>query len=418
MTATVSSSAAILKTKYTQPKVFWEAYEDNPSFADIRKDTTFDGNNKVIAIQTEAPIGGGFSILQAQANMGPGLYKNFLITRIEDFGVARIKGQALRAAAKSTGALLDLWSREMDGIILHVTRSAAISMWRTGTGSRGTISTGSTVASTKITLATIQDVSNFYVGMQVQASATDGGALWGGGTYQVITKVNRVTGDLTAATNWSTAIAGLTTTSLLYRNGDAANAGTNLMVTGVQGWIVPLGSRPVTATLLFGLDRTSDEVRLAGLYLDATNTAMQEALVEACAQVEVEGGKVTRIWMHPRDRANYAKELGAKVVYTKNAVKIPGATASVGFKAMETTIGDTDVEVMADSNVPRYTCLVTQWDTWAFESIGPAPQILDFDSNEFLRVTNDDSYEVRVGYYGQVSNGAPAYSNFISNFGL
>ena len=418
MTATVSSSAAILKTKYTQPKVFWEAYEDNPSFADIRKDTTFDGNNKVIAIQTEAPIGGGFSILQAQANMGPGLYKNFLITRIEDFGVARIKGQALKAAAKSTGALLDLWSREMDGIILHVTRSAAINMWRTGTGSRGTISTGSTVASTKITLATIQDVSNFYVGMQVQASATDGGALWGGGTYQVITKVNRVTGDLTAATNWSTAIAGLTTTSLLYRNGDAANAGTNLMVTGVQGWIVPLGSRPVTATFLFGLDRTSDEVRLAGLYLDATNTAMQEALVEACAQVEVEGGKVTRIWMHPRDRANYAKELGAKVVYTKNAVKIPGSTASVGFKAMETTIGDTDVEVMADINVPRYTCLVTQWDTWAFESIGPAPQILDFDSNEFLRVTNDDSYEVRVGYYGQVSNGAPAYSNFISNFGL
>jgi hypothetical protein len=68
--------------------------------------------------------------------------------------------------------------------------------------------------------------------------------------------------------------------------------------------------------------------------------------------------------------------------------------------------------------VPRYTCLVSQWDTWAFESIGPAPQILDFDSNEFLRVTNDDSYEVRVGYYGNISNAAPAYNNFISNFGL
>jgi hypothetical protein len=73
---------------------------------------------------------------------------------------------------------------------------------------------------------------------------------------------------------------------------------------------------------------------------------------------------------------------------------------------------------MADINVPRYTCLVTQWDTWALESIGPMPQILDFDSNEFLRVTNDDSYEVRVGYYGNMSNAAPAYSNFVSNFGL
>ena len=418
MTATVASSAAILKTKYTQPKVFWEAYEDNPSFAGVRKDTTFDGNNKVIAIQTEAPIGGGFSIGQAQANLGPGLYKNFLLTRIEDFGVARIKGQALKAAAKSTGALLDLWTREMDGIILHVTRSAAINMWRTGTGSRGVISTGSTVASTKITLATIQDVSNFYVGMQVQASATDGGVTRGGGTYAVITKVNRVTGDLTSATNWSAQIGGLSTGDYLGRNGDLANGGTNLMVSGIQGWIVPLASRPVTTATWFGLDRTSDEVRLAGLYLDGTNTPMQEALIEAIAQIEVEGGKVSRVWMHPRDRAIFAKELGAKVQYIKSPVKIPGSTANVGFKAMEITLGDADVEVMADINVPRYTCLVCQWDIFAFESIGPAPQILDFDSNEFLRVTNDDSYEVRVGYYGNLSCAAPAYASFISNFGL
>lgn len=418
MTATVASSAAILKTKYTQPKVYWEAYEDNPSFADVRKDTTFDGNNKVIAIQTEAPIGGGFSIGQAQANLGPGLYKNFLLTRIEDFGVARIKGQALKAAAKSTGALLDLWSREMDGIILHVTRSAAINMWRTGTGSRGVISTGSTTSATTITLATIQDVSNFYVGMQVQASATDGGITRAGGTYAVISKVNRVTGVLTSASGWSTQIAGLSTGDFLYRNGDAANAGTNLMISGVQSWIPPLASRPVTTTTQFGLDRTSDEVRLAGLYLDGTNTPMQEVLLEAVAMIEVEGGKPDRIWGHPRDRANFAKELGAKVLYTKQPVKIPGSTASVGFKAMEVTIGDSDIEFMADINVPRYTCLVTQWDTWALESIGPMPQILDFDSNEFLRVTNDDSYEVRVGYYGNMSNAAPAYSNFVSNFGL
>ena len=418
MTATVASSAAILKTKYTQPKVFWEAYEDNPSFAEIRKDTTFDGNNKVVAIQTEAPIGGGFSIGQAQANLGPGLYKNFLLTRIEDFGVARIKGQALKAAAKSTGALLDLWTREMDGIILHVTRSAAINMWRTGTGSRGQISTGSTVASTSITLAVVQDISNFYVGMQIQASATDGGIWRAGGSYAVVQKVNRVTGVLTSASNWSSQIAGLSTGDYLGRNGDLANGGTYLMVSGIQGWIPPLASRPVTTNTWFGLDRTSDETRLAGLYLDGTNTEMQEALIEAIAMVEVEGGRPDKIWMHPRDRANLAKELGAKVQYTKDPVKIPGSAASMSFKAMEVTLGDVDIEVMADINVPRYTCLVTQWDTWAFESIGPAPQILDFDSNEFLRVTNDDSYEVRVGYYGNISQAAPAYSNFVSNFGL
>ena len=418
MTATVASSSAILKTKYTQPKVYWEAYMDNPMFASIRKDTTFDGNNKVIAVQTEAPIGGGFSIGQAQANLGPGTYKNFLITRIEDFGVARIKGQALRAAEKSTGALLDLWTREMDGIIHHNTRSAAINMGRTGTGSRGSISSGSTVASTAITLANIADVSNFYVGMQVQASATDGSAIVNAGAIATITKVNRVTGVLTCATNWSAQIPAIATTYFLYRAGDGANGGANVMVSGIQGWIPPSASRAVSATAWFGLDRTSDETRLAGLYLDGTNTSMQEALLEAIAMAQVEGARIDRVWMHPRDRAVFVKELGAKVTYMKTPVKIPGSNAQAGFKSIEMTLDESDVMIGADINMPRYTCLVTQWDTWSFESLGPAPQILNWDSNDFLRVTNDDSYEVRTGYYAQLATAAPAYSNLISNFGL
>ena len=72
---------------------------------------------------------------------------------------------------------------------------------------------------------------------------------------------------------------------------------------------------------------------------------------------------------------------------------------------------------MADLNVPRYTCLTTQWDTWAFESIGPAPGILKEDGPDFLRVGNDDAYEVRVGYYGNLSNIAPGRSVLITGFG-
>ena len=417
MTASIATSQAILKTKYTHPNVFWEAYEDNPSFAEIRHDETFDGNNKQIAVQTEAPIGRGYSVSQAQSNMGPGTYKDFLLTRIEDFGVARIKGQAMRAAAKSTGALISLWTREMDGIILQLTRSAAINMWRTGTGSRGSISSGSTVGSTAITLATIADVSNFYIGGTVQAAGTDGGALRAGGAFQTITKINRVTGVLTAATNWNVAINGLSTGDFLNITGDAANGGANIMVTGVQAYIPPAASRPVAATTLFGLDRSSDEVRLAGLYLDGTNTPMQEALIEACAMAGVEGAKIDRVWMHPRDRAVLVKELGAKVTYVKDTVKVDGI-GDIGFKAIDLTLEEAEVRVMADINVPRFTCLVTQWDTWAFESLGPAPMIIKEDGPDFLRVSNDDSFEVRCTYAGNLSNAAPAYSVNISNFGL
>lgn len=421
MTAAIATSQAILKTKYTQPKVYWESYEDNPSFAEVRHDETFDGNNKQIAVQTEAPIGRGFSISQAQANMGPGTYKDFLLTRIEDFGVARIKGQAMRAAAKSTGALISLWTREMDGIILQTARSAAINMWRTGTGSRGIVSASSTVGSATIALATVADISNFYIGAQLQASATDGGVLVGGGAFATVTKINRVLGTMTVATTWSGQIPGLTTGMFLYINGDCPNGGTNLMVSGVQGWIPPANAISagvrINTNPWFGLDRTSDEVRLAGLYLDGTNTPMQEALIEACAMAGVEGAKIDRVWMHPRDRAVLVKELGAKVTYVKDTVKVEGI-GEIGFKAIDLTLDEAEVRVMADINVPRFTCLVTQWDTWTFESIGQAPGILKEDGPDFLRVGNDDSYEVRVGYYANLSNMAPAYSVNISNFGL
>lgn len=144
---------------------------------------------------------------------------------------------------------------------------------------------------------------------------------------------------------------------------------------------------------------------------------MQEVLLEAIAMVGVEGGRVDRIWMHPRDRAVFVKELGAKVMYTKASVKVDGV-GDVGFKAIDLSLDEAEVRVMADINMSRYTCLVTQWDTWALESIGPMPGILKEDGPDFLRVSNDDAYEVRVGYYGNLSNCAPARSVLVSNFGL
>ena len=65
------------------------------------------------------------------------------------------------------------------------------------------------------------------------------------------------------------------------------------------------------------------------------------------------------------------------------------------------------VNVRADLNVPRGMFFMGEQESEAFESIGPAPQILDFDKNEFLRYQTDDSYEVRVGTYGNYSNAAP-----------
>lgn len=417
--ATVAASIGILKTQYTQPQVFWIAYKNNPAFAGIRKEEDFKGSYKAIAIQTEIPQGGGITVALAQANAAPSIYQQFQLQRGNDFGIARITGEAMKAAEDKEGALLDLWKREMDGILLTLKRSLAIHMQRNGTGSRGQISAGSTVGTATITLALTSDVTNFAVGMTVQAAATDGGALRSAGATAVITGINRTLGQLTVATAWSTSIAAIAAGDFLVRNGDGA-AGVAVgtvpsgIIAGRAAWIPP-GDPGTTfngyaiPAALWNQTRTSDTVRLAGLRLNATQMPMQEAIQEAAAMLQVEGAEGDLICdLHPRDRANFAKELGSKVVYTRVETKVEGSKGKIGFKAIELETDAGTVVLRADLNVPRGTFFMGEQDTEAFESLGPAPQILDFDSNQFLRYQTDDSYEVRVGMYGNYSNAAPS----------
>jgi hypothetical protein len=422
--ATTTTSAAILKTQYTQPKVYWLAYKNNPSFANVRKNEKFKGDSKVVAIQTETPQGGGTSISIAQGNSNPSVYSKFVLTRIDDFGIARVTGEAMKAAEDDEGSLIDLWKREMEGILHTVKRSVAINMQRNGTGSRGQISAGSTVGSATITLAIVSDITNFAVGMTVQAAATDGGALRSGGATAVITGINRTLGQLTVAATWSGDIAAIEAGDFLVRNGDGANTGANQMISGRGAWIpaaAPGSTDPfgyAVPASLFSNVRTSDPVRLAGQSLNTTQMSMQESLQEMAAMVQVEGAENDLVaYMHPRDRANFAKELGAKVVYTRTEKSVKGSDGKIGFSVIKLETDSGDVDVYSDLNVQRGTVFLGDAESECIESLGPCPMILDFDTLEFLRYTTDDSYEVRFGYYGNYSNAAPGYWTRAYNFG-
>jgi len=55
-----------------------------------------------------------------------------------------------------------------------------------------------------------------------------------------------------------------------------------------------------------------------------------------------------------------------------------------------------------------------QMDTWTLNSLGAAPHILDLDGNRMLREANNDAYEVRVGFYGNLSCNAPGYNSRVA----
>lgn len=402
MAANTTTSAAILKSQYTQQKVYWIAYQNNPAIASVRKDEAFVGDFKMVAVQIETPQGGGITVPIAQLALAPGVYKRFQLTRRNDYALARVTGEAMKAAEGDDGALIQLWTREMDGSIHTIRRSWAIHWFRNGTGSRGQVSAGSNVSNAFVTLARVSDITNFAVGMPLQFANTDGGTLRSAGANITVTTIDRLNGILGFAAAVTGSIAAAQAGDFLLRSGDL-----NGVIQGMNAW-TPTGA--ITNTLFNNLDRTSDPVRLGGQGVNAQGMSLRELLIEQIARIDVEAGEPDVSWFHPRDKALLAKELEGKSVYFKEvSAGIKGSDASISYDVMQAEFDGKKIMVRGDLNCPRGNNFTGQWSTMGLDTLGPFPHIVDYDTLDFVRVYNDDSFEVRVAGRGDVENLAPAF---------
>ncbi len=414
MTATIAGSTAVTKILYPGGKLPDANYKQNVLGAMMNKATDFKGESRVVAVQTEWPQGLSADFATALGSLQQSTFSKFTVTRVEYFGIARVSGQALRAVEGDTGALVDLWKNEIDKTSKNVTRQLGIFGYGSGTGSLSAIDAASTVASATITVSPASAIVFYAVNMRVQAAQSDGGALRGGGATVTISGVDIDAGTLTTAGgNWSAQIAGLTAaTDYLGRAGDMQNGGTAVAPTGVEGWVVG-GASPGT---LFGLSRNTNPVKLSGQSYNSTGIPYTDVAVEMAARVSAVGGEPgDTMFVHPRDLANWKKQLDGKVQYNRSetASKVTG----LSFAALQIEGSNGTIKVLSDINCPRNKAYLLNMDNWKLHSIGPAPHILDYDSNQWLRVSNADAYEVRIGFYGNQWCDSPVNQIKATNFG-
>lgn len=402
--------SAVLKQKYTQKAVRNLCYPKNPFFAMVQKRTDFNGKNKVVAFQNGSPQGLGTSIANAQAGKTASVYNAVTVTRNAYYVTASVTGEAIRAAKGDTGALIEGLTREVDNAYYSIVRQISAALFRNGGGAIGQISSGSTVGSATITLANVADIVNFEVGMKLSASADDGtggAGLRSSGAVVTITGIDRDLGTLTASGNWSAGIAAVAAGDYLFRN---SNAGTgtsdyNAVLKGVPAWIP--ATAPGGSDSFFGLNRSSDATRLAGIRYNGNGGPIEETLIEAAARAVRESGQPTHVWMNPLDCSNLVKALGSKVLYDRSkSLDDP----DFAFSSIKLIGPAGDLEVVRDLNVPKGTAFMTQTDVWYLESAGDMPSILDDDGLTIVRSATSDDYEVRIGYYGQLVCEAPGWN--------
>lgn len=390
MPALLSSDiASVLKELYPTGVPLEQVYKDCPTLALMPQSTKWGGKDVLFPILWGNPQGRSANITTAQTNKTGSKFAGFAVTTVDDYAVWGISGKAIAQSRDDNMAFVRHLKTEMDGAITQLKRSMHHSLFRNGGGALGQISAGSTIGSTTITLTNKWDVCFFEVGQVLKSSATDGtsGAVRTGTV--TITKLDRTAGTLTASGNWNAGITAVAVNDFLFVDGDFG-----LKMPGFDAWIPAAAPG---ATLFYGVDRSSDVVRLGGSRLDAASTAnkpIDEVIMDLLDEQCTQGGSPDVVIMHTRQFTNLEKRLQSRVQFGTREMEV--GKVKFGVRTIVVNGPKGPVDVIADMNARIDTVLGLDLSTWELGSLGPLFGMLDDDDLPFLRVATADEIEGRL----------------------
>jgi hypothetical protein len=417
---------AALKELYTGDHFMKDlVYRKNPFLALVPKDESPQGMaGKYIPVPLiYAPTQGrSATFSNAQSNQNPAQLKSFFVYRVSNYSLATITNELLEATVGDAGAFIDEGKLQVDAAIRSISNDLAFDLFRVGTGSRGVVGTfaqnGTTAAGTVIQLQDPQSVVNFEVNMVLTAGTSDGGVP--SADTVTLTNINRSTGLMLGTASTGSLSGTWTSGAYLAVQGDVASGGSSgtgtdpqsttttgyFKVTGLAGWL-PING-PTVGESFWGVDRTADSVRLAGVNFNAVNESLEEGFIDASTLAAREGGEPDMGFVSFNSWAALEKEVGAKVQY----VQVKHDMADIAFKGITVNAPYGPITIIADRNCISKTSFLLEMDTFKFRSLGKAPHILTYgrEGLEGIRVYNADALEVRVGFYGNLVCQAPGFS--------
>lgn len=421
--ASSSNQLAALKELYVDDKDYMKniVYAKNPLLAMIPKNESPDGfAGKYIPVPLEYanPAGRAHTFANAQNQQTASSAISYFVYAIQDYQLVTITNLLMEQTKTNAGAFVDEASRTLDNGFRNISNNMAFELFYGGTASRGQISSGGvSVSGTTLSfvLSNPQSVVQFEVGMTLQASATDGGAaLAGSGSSTLaaqISSVNRGTGAITAVVVQDTYSSTWAAGDFLQIYGDIGIGGATtiagmLGLSGLSAWVPPVD--PPANDNFWGVNRSADPTRLAGLRYNATGQTISEGLTSALAFGNREGASFDLIVIDFVSYSTLINELGAKVQY----VQLEHDEVEVAFEAIHFHSAYGKIPVLADRSCQPQTAWCMTMDTWKLRTLGKAPHILTYgmEGLEGLRVGNADALEIRIAYYGNAINSAPGYN--------
>jgi hypothetical protein len=421
--ANVSNQVAALKELYVGDDFMKDlVYKKNPLLAIIPKDESpsgFAGKYIPVPLVYGTPQGRSATFSNAQSNQTQPYLASFFVYRVSNYQLATITNELLEATKDDAGAFVDEAKLVMDTAFRNISNDLAHDLFSDGSGSRGVISA---ISSGVITLASGNDVVNFEVGMALVSYSVSGftPTISTSGAIGYVIAVDRSLGKVTVSasaggaagtpTNWSTSFSKLAVQGDINFVSNGLASANALKVAGLGAWLP--ATAPTTGDSFWGVDRSVDVTRLAGVRFDGSAESIEEALIDGAALVAREGGQPDMAIMGFASYAALEKSLGAKVQY----VDVKHDEADIAFAGIRIHAAYGPITVMADRSCTAATCYLLQLDTWKLRSLGKAPHVLTYgmEGLEALRVGTADALEIRIGYYANLTCRAPGWNCVIT----
>lgn len=383
-----------LKEYYDDHKVAKEIYEDNPTFASIPKDENSVGKYYPQPVLYGGSQGRSATFSNAQGNQSAMVLAEFMVTRKKDYSIATIDNELLQAASSDTGTFVKFAGELIDVALQELGNSQSLKMFRSGTGTVGTISS---ISSGVITLTNPADVVNFQTNQTLQANATDGGTPRTALGYVISRSIKN--GTVTVA---SSAQGGSAATPTSWTGSDSllVQGDNNNCMSGFAAWLPT--TDPTGSDNFYAVNRSVD-YRLFGVYYDGSGQSTEEAVIDQSMLLGREGSKPTHLPTNFGTYASLIKALGTRRQYEDMVTE-----AGIGFRAVLIDGAKGPLKCYADRSCQPKTAFMLQMDTWKLISVGPVPQTLRYEDRlEMLRVFNADAAEFRSAAYSNMVCKAP-----------
>jgi hypothetical protein len=370
-----------------------------------------------VPLEYANPAGRAHTFANAQNQQTASSVISYFVYAVQDYQLVTITNLLMEQTKSNAGAFVDEASRTLDNGFRNLSNNMAFELFAGGTASRGTISSAGVSYSSPtltLTLANSQQVVQFEVGMTLQGAATDGGApTTTAGAIDAIqvTSVNRGTGQIQGTVVQGAPQSDWAAGYYLSILGDIGSAGAStiagmLGLSGLTAWVP--ATDPTSTDNFWGVNRSADVTRLAGLRYNASAFTISEGLTNALALANREGAAPDLIILDFVSYSTLVNELGAKVQY----VMLEHDEVEVAFEAIHFHSAYGKIPVLADRSCQPQTAYCLTTDSWKLRTLGKAPHILTYgmEGLEGLRVGTADALEIRIAYYGNLICSAPGYN--------